>query len=71
MVIFMSQAPILSVLVLVALVELMGMKVRRNILVLSALTVACLGASALVGGRIADGFPPLPRGLAARAEAER
>lgn len=53
MVVFISQAPIfavlLPVLVMVVLVEMIGMKVRRNILVLSALGLVCLGASALVG----------------------
>src|SRR5579859_2646024 len=58
MVIFISQAPIfavlLPVLMVVVLVEIIGMKVRRNILVLSALGLVSLGASALV---VADDSP--------------
>jgi hypothetical protein len=49
MIIFMSQAPILFValplLVLIALFELIGLKMRRNIQVLSVVALACLLAA--------------------------
>jgi uncharacterized membrane protein len=52
MLIFMSQAPILvallGALLLVALLEMIGIKVRHNITVLSLISLLCLGAAPLV-----------------------
>src|SRR5690242_3378844 len=60
MIIFMSQAPILVavllMLLLIALVELIGLKARYNIAVLSAVSLLCLGAAALER----NGDPVLP-----------
>src|SRR5690242_20685359 len=60
MIIFMSQAPILVavllMLLLIALFELIGLKARYNIAVLSAVSLLCLGAAALER----NGDPVLP-----------
>jgi hypothetical protein len=49
MIIFMSQAPILvailAMLLLIALFELIGLKTRYSIAVLSAVSLLCLGGS--------------------------
>lgn len=58
MVLFMSQAPILPALVaamlLVALLELIGLTVRRNIAMLSLLSLLCLGAAPFISGQSSD-----------------
>lgn len=60
MIIFMSQAPILAavllMLLLIALVELIGLKTRYNITAFSSVSLLCLGAAALVR----NGNPVLP-----------
>lgn len=60
MIIFMSQAPILVavllMLLLIALFELIGLKARYNIAVLSVVSLLCLGAAALER----NGDPVLP-----------
>ena len=54
MVVFMSQAPVLvvliSIVVLIALFEMVGLKTRLNSLVLSAVALVCLTAALPVSG---------------------